>query len=90
MNRSIDILKQSDPINHTLQFFSIYDFLVLDAGKAMFQPQQPVLQPNLEQIFLNVDRDRSGRISADELQTALSNGTYLPFNPETCRLMIGG
>ncbi|XP_063226742.1 programmed cell death protein 6-like isoform X2 [Bacillus rossius redtenbacheri] len=36
-----------------------------------------------------VDRDRSGYISADELQQALSNGTWTPFNPETVRLMIG-
>lgn len=32
---------------------------------------------------------RSGQISVDELQRALSNGTWNPFNPETCRLMIG-
>lgn len=36
-----------------------------------------------------VDKDRSGFISADELQMALSNGTWTPFNPETVRLMIG-
>lgn len=36
-----------------------------------------------------VDRDRSGYISAEELQVALSNGTWSPFNPETVRLMIG-
>lgn len=36
-----------------------------------------------------VDKDRSGYISADELQQALSNGTWTPFNPETVRLMIG-
>lgn len=40
-------------------------------------------------IFSRVDRDRSGYISADELQVALSNGTWTPFNPETVRLMIG-
>ncbi|KAI5716098.1 hypothetical protein M8J76_000967 [Diaphorina citri] len=39
-------------------------------------------------IFQGVDRDRSGFISADELQHALSNGTWTPFNPETVRLMI--
>ena len=53
----------------------------------MYQPTP--LQPNLGEIFQSVDKDRSGRISSNELQTALSNGTYLPFNPETCRLMIG-
>lgn len=40
-------------------------------------------------IFQSVDRDRSGFISSDELQRALSNGTWTPFNPETVRLMIG-
>uniref|UniRef100_A0A6M2DKA6 Programmed cell death protein 6 n=1 Tax=Xenopsylla cheopis TaxID=163159 RepID=A0A6M2DKA6_XENCH len=40
-------------------------------------------------VFQRVDRDRSGYISADELQVALSNGTWNPFNPETVRLMIG-
>ncbi|KAJ1372568.1 hypothetical protein KIN20_034754 [Parelaphostrongylus tenuis] len=44
---------------------------------------------NLQQIFSSVDKDRSGNISVDELQRALSNGTWNPFNPETCRLMIG-
>ncbi|XP_014294431.1 programmed cell death protein 6 [Halyomorpha halys] len=43
----------------------------------------------LRQVFESVDRDRSGHISAEELQQALSNGTWKPFNPETCRLMIG-
>lgn len=48
--------------------------------------------PNREfllDIFRRVDRDRSGHISADELQQALSNGTWNAFNPETVRLMIG-
>ncbi|GLV35373.1 Apoptosis-linked gene-2 [Carabus blaptoides fortunei] len=40
-------------------------------------------------VFQRVDKDRSGNISADELQTALSNGTWSPFNKETVRLMIG-
>ncbi|KAG8231102.1 hypothetical protein J437_LFUL010100 [Ladona fulva] len=37
-------------------------------------------------IFQRVDR--SGCISAYELQQTLSNGTWTPFNPETARLMI--
>lgn len=35
-----------------------------------------------------VDKDRSGHISADELQQALSNGTWSPFNPETGKFSI--
>lgn len=40
-------------------------------------------------VFQRVDKDRSGSITADELQQALSNGTWTPFNPETVRMMIG-
>ncbi|KAF7280777.1 hypothetical protein GWI33_005504 [Rhynchophorus ferrugineus] len=40
-------------------------------------------------IFRSVDRDGSGFINTSELQQALSNGTWSPFNPETVRLMIG-
>lgn len=40
-------------------------------------------------LYFRVDKDRSGHISADELQVALSNGTWSAFNPETVRLMIG-
>lgn len=40
------------------------------------------------QVF-RIDTDRSGFINAQELQQALSNGTWSPFNPETVRLMIG-
>jgi Ca2+-binding EF-hand superfamily protein len=46
-------------------------------------------QPDLASIFRNVDRDNSDQISSEELQKALSNGTWTPFNPETCRIMIG-
>jgi len=40
-------------------------------------------------VFQRVDKDHSGEITADELQQALSNGTWTPFNPETVRLLIG-
>ena len=36
-------------------------------------------------ISESVDKDRSGSINAIELQQALSNGTWTPFNPETIR-----
>ncbi|KAK8757754.1 hypothetical protein V5799_004614 [Amblyomma americanum] len=42
----------------------------------------------LQRIFARVDKDRSGRIDAVELQNALSNGTWKPFNPETVRMMM--
>jgi len=35
-----------------------------------------------------IDRDGSGCLNAAELQLALSNGTWTPFNPETVRMMI--
>ncbi|CAF0762399.1 unnamed protein product [Adineta steineri] len=43
----------------------------------------------LRKIFTQVDTDKSGSISSNELQSALSNGTWSPFNPETVRMMIG-
>lgn len=47
------------------------------------------IDPQVQQWFMAVDADRSGRISAHELQQALVNGNWSHFNPETCRLMIG-
>ena len=41
------------------------------------------------QWFVTVDTDKSGQITAMELQQALTNGNWSHFNPETCRLMIG-
>lgn len=40
------------------------------------------------EMSLRVDKDNNGEIDADELTTALSNGTWVPFNPRTIRLMI--
>ena len=51
-------------------------------------PPPPVDQQFLWNVFSQVDKDRSGQISAQELGQALSNGTWSPFNPETIRLMI--
>uniref|UniRef100_A0A5S6Q8B6 EF-hand domain-containing protein n=1 Tax=Trichuris muris TaxID=70415 RepID=A0A5S6Q8B6_TRIMR len=42
----------------------------------------------LMQIFSSVDKDGSGQITATELQGALSNGSWTPFNAETVRLLI--
>uniref|UniRef100_A0A8C9MVX4 Programmed cell death protein 6 n=1 Tax=Serinus canaria TaxID=9135 RepID=A0A8C9MVX4_SERCA len=36
-----------------------------------------------------VDKDRSGIICDNELQQALSNGTWTPFNPATVRSILG-
>ena len=49
----------------------------------------PGCDPTLWNWFITVDRDRSGQITANELQQALINGNWTQFNPETCRLMIG-
>ncbi|KAK7491375.1 hypothetical protein BaRGS_00017353 [Batillaria attramentaria] len=56
-----------------------------------YRPPAPQgVDPNfLAGVFQRIDTDRSGSISANELQRALSNGTWTPFNPETVRLMIG-
>ena len=49
----------------------------------------PGADPTLWNWFVTVDRDKSGQITADELQQALLNGNWSHFNSETCRLMIG-
>ncbi|GFT93901.1 programmed cell death protein 6 [Nephila pilipes] len=48
----------------------------------------PASDQYLWDVFIRVDRDRSGSITANELQAALSNGSWEPFNPETVRMMI--
>ncbi|XP_029180707.1 programmed cell death protein 6-like [Acropora muricata] len=53
------------------------------------QGPPPGADPTLWNWFITVDRDRSGQITADELQQALLNGNWSQFNCETCRLMIG-
>ena len=45
-------------------------------------------QDQIRQWFLAVDADRSGQISATELQRALVNGNMSRFSEETCRMLI--
>ncbi|XP_038052066.1 programmed cell death protein 6-like [Patiria miniata] len=49
----------------------------------------PGMDPTVYQWFLAVDQDKTGSITAQELQQALTNNNWSHFNPETCRLMIG-
>merc|ERR1739838_56998 len=54
------------------------------------QPSCPQgVDPSVFGWFQAVDQDRSGKISADELQRALLKNNMKQFNRETCRLMIG-
>ncbi|KER22409.1 hypothetical protein T265_09488 [Opisthorchis viverrini] len=39
-------------------------------------------------IYLSSDKDGNGRIDANELQSALSNGVHLPFNINTVSMMM--
>jgi len=52
------------------------------------QPPQPQVDPSVQQWFSAVDTDRSGQISAQELQRALVNGNWSHFSEEACRMMI--
>ncbi|KAI7824826.1 hypothetical protein BC939DRAFT_396365 [Gamsiella multidivaricata] len=45
-------------------------------------------EASLRQWFDAVDADRSGQLSTEELQRALINGDWSPFNYETVRLMM--
>lgn len=59
-------------------------------GYGSFQsPAPPGVSPELWDWFQAVDQDKSGKITCQELQQALMNGNWSPFNAETCRLMIG-
>lgn len=49
----------------------------------------PGVDPSVYSWFMAVDADKSGQITSNELQQALTNGNWSHFNPETCRLMIG-
>ena len=48
----------------------------------------PGVDQQLFSWFKAVDTDGSGQLSADELQRALINGDWSPFNIETVRLMV--
>ncbi|KAI8984225.1 hypothetical protein BDF20DRAFT_858681 [Mycotypha africana] len=48
----------------------------------------PGADPQLWSWFTAVDTDHSGQLSVDELQRALVNGDWSPFNIETVRTMV--
>ena len=48
-----------------------------------------VVQDEAANWFVAIDASGSGTISATELQAALTNADWSPFNDETCQLMIG-
>ena len=47
-----------------------------------------IVNPELMAWFQAVDYDRSGRISANELQKALANGNCSQFSIEACKMLI--
>ncbi|TDL22894.1 EF-hand [Rickenella mellea] len=56
-------------------------------------PQQPMgpppgADPKLWQWFTSVDTDRSGEINAKELQAALVNGDWTPFDLDTVKMLM--
>ncbi|KAI8369451.1 uncharacterized protein BYT42DRAFT_584524 [Radiomyces spectabilis] len=48
----------------------------------------PGTDPQLWSWFQAVDTDHSGQLTVDELQRALVNGDWSPFNIETVRMMV--
>ncbi|KAJ8919617.1 hypothetical protein NQ315_002239 [Exocentrus adspersus] len=52
-------------------------------------PSQPAVNPEIQQWFQSVDRDRSGQINWQELQSALINGQGENFSDQACKLMVG-
>jgi len=61
-------------------------------GAGGFTPQEHVpphgADPQLWSWFSSVDKDRSGSISAAELQRALINGDWTPFDLDTVKLLM--
>lgn len=49
----------------------------------------PAVSPETQRMFDMVDKDRSGKINAKELQAALINGKGDNFSDTACNLMIG-
>ncbi|OWF45190.1 peflin-like [Mizuhopecten yessoensis] len=58
-------------------------------GGAPIAGPPPGMDPQVYLWFQSVDTDRSGQITAIELQQALVNANWSHFNAETTRLMIG-
>jgi Ca2+-binding EF-hand superfamily protein len=50
---------------------------------------QPTVNPDVQRWFTTVDKDRSGQINWQELQSALINGQGKNFSDTACKLMIG-
>ncbi|XP_056642144.1 peflin-like [Diorhabda sublineata] len=50
--------------------------------------QAPQVHPDVQSWFQAVDKDRSGQITWEELQSALINGQGERFSPTACKLMI--
>lgn len=61
-------------------------------GMGGYPPQSPPMQgvsPDVQQWFTTVDKDHSGAINWEELQSALINGQGNNFSDTACKLMIG-
>ena len=54
-----------------------------------YAPPGGMPDPQVQQWFNAVDQDRSGRITASELQSALMSSNGQKFSETACRLMIG-
>jgi len=57
-------------------------------GGGGYPGQQPQVSPETQGFFSQVDKDRSGKINAQELQAALVNGKGQNFSDQACSLMI--
>jgi len=57
-------------------------------GFASYQNPPRGADPQLWSWFVSVDKDRSGAISLQELQKALVNGDFTPFDLDTVKLLM--
>jgi len=59
-----------------------------DSSSSTPRPSPPGADPRLWELFDAVDEDQSGQIDAGELQSALINGDFTPFDLNTINLLI--
>lgn len=66
-------------------------FFVQGAGQGIAHPSygEATVSPEVQQWFQAVDKDKSGHIQWEELQSALVNGKGENFSAIACKLMIG-
>ncbi|CAG8588580.1 11269_t:CDS:2 [Paraglomus brasilianum] len=77
------------PYNNQQRHYSTYGAAPPpNYGRRQTAPPGAGVDPMLYHWFQAIDTDKSGTLTTEELQRALLNGDWSPFNMETVRLMM--